>query len=242
MMSGMATEDQIDALYSLPLEDFTAERNALAKELKEAGDKDAAASVKKLAKPTLSAWVVNQLARREPELMQELISIQDRLADPSSASKLRELTGKRRELVTALKRAAGSVLEAGGHGSGSTLQQVSQTLLAGATEEEQQLLAQGRLTRDLSSSGLEQVWGLEAVDPGETDEQQEAERKARAEAEHATKQAAEAQQRASQLATEAERLKTSAEEAERAATAAREEAERLEDAAAAARRAAGLDR
>lgn len=238
----MPIDDHVERLYSLPLEEFTARRNALAKELKESGDKDAAASIKKLAKPTLSAWVVNQLARREPELMQELISIQDRLADPSSATELRELTGKRRELVTRLKSVAASVLDAAGHGSGSTLQQVSQTLLAGATEEEQHLLARGRLTRDLSSSGLEQVWGLEAVDPAGTDEEEEAGRKARAEAEQVTKQAAEAQQRASELAAEAERLKTSAEEAERAAADAREEAERLEDAAGAARRAAGLDR
>jgi hypothetical protein len=44
----------IDELYQLPLDEFTAARNALAKST---GD----ASIKKLEKPSLSAWAVNQL-------------------------------------------------------------------------------------------------------------------------------------------------------------------------------------
>ena len=48
--------DEVDRLYKLPLEEFTAARNDLAKQL---GD----ASVKQLKKPTVPAWTVNQLAR-----------------------------------------------------------------------------------------------------------------------------------------------------------------------------------
>lgn len=239
----VSNEALVDQLYSLPLSKFTERRNALAKELKNSGDKEAAAAVQKLVKPTLAAWVVNQLARREPELMRELISVQDRLASPSSAKDLRELSQERRELVTQLKRAASAVLEQDGHAPGSTtLQQVSQSLLAGATDEEQELLLQGRLTKDLSSSGLEQVWGSEPgqADDDDTDEP-EADLEARQEAENLTKQAAEAQQRASTLAGEVERHRVALQEVEEKATAARAEAEELEDSAAAARRAAGLE-
>ena len=242
----MSYEERVDELYSLPLSEFTERRNALAKELKDSGDKEAAVLVKKLAKPTLAAWAVNQLARREPEAMQELIAVQDRLASASSAKDLRDLTKERRELITRLKRAAGSILEGDGHGAGSTtLQQVSQSLLAGATEEEQQLLLQGRLTRDLSSSGLEQVWGLEPATTGDAEDDEAAddaaERRARQEAEDLTRRAAEAQQRAGSLEADVDRLQAALEEARTKATRARTEAEELEDRAAAARRAAGLE-
>ena len=237
----MEIDNRIDQLYGLPLGEFTERRNAAAKEIKDAGDKDTAAAVKKLAKPTLAAWVVNQLARREPQLMQELISVQDRLASTASAKDLRELTHARRELVSKLKRSASKILEEGDYGTGAaTLQHVSQTLLAGATEEEQQLLLEGRLTRDLSSSGLEQVWGFEAAEvDGAEDE--EAGREARQEAEDLTKQAAEAQQRALALEAEVERLKTALEATEKKAAEARREAQTLDDRAAGARRAAGLE-
>ena len=49
-------ESRIDALFQLPLDEFTAARNALAKE----AGKDAPA-LKQLTKPPVAAWAVNQL-------------------------------------------------------------------------------------------------------------------------------------------------------------------------------------
>ena len=49
-------DDEIDALYRLPLAEFVAARNALARR---AGDR--AAAVKGLARPATAAWAVNQL-------------------------------------------------------------------------------------------------------------------------------------------------------------------------------------
>ena len=64
----MATSsaDAIDQLYQLSLDEFTAARNALAKQR---GD----AAIKKLEKPTLAAWAVNQLYWRERKLYDEVI-------------------------------------------------------------------------------------------------------------------------------------------------------------------------
>jgi hypothetical protein len=53
----------LDELYGLPPDEFMARRDALAKELKAAGDKDAAAEVKKQHKPTQAAHALNRLAR-----------------------------------------------------------------------------------------------------------------------------------------------------------------------------------
>src|SRR3954465_6716390 len=71
-MTGGADERSAQ-LYGLPLEDFTVERNALAAELRAAGDGPGAASVKALRKPTAAAWAVNQLVRAEPDLVEALL-------------------------------------------------------------------------------------------------------------------------------------------------------------------------
>jgi hypothetical protein len=57
----------VDRLFSVPLEDFVAERKQVAKELREAGEREAAAEVAKLPKPTPPAWALNRLARDEPD-------------------------------------------------------------------------------------------------------------------------------------------------------------------------------
>lgn len=58
-MATPSLDSQIDALYALPLEAFTAARNALAKSLK--GDAASVSLVKSLAKPTQIPWAVNLL-------------------------------------------------------------------------------------------------------------------------------------------------------------------------------------
>lgn len=57
----------IDQLAAVPLDEFVAERKRLAKELRGAGDREGAAEVAKLAKPTPPAWALNHLAREEPQ-------------------------------------------------------------------------------------------------------------------------------------------------------------------------------
>ena len=51
----------VDDLFTLPLDEFTAARNALAGRLKKAGKTAEAEQVKGLGKPPVSAWAVNQL-------------------------------------------------------------------------------------------------------------------------------------------------------------------------------------
>src|SRR4051812_44776528 len=54
----------VDDLFALDPSEFTAARDRLVAELREAGDKGAAAEVKALRRPTVTAWALNQLARR----------------------------------------------------------------------------------------------------------------------------------------------------------------------------------
>ena len=52
---------ELDALYTAPLDQFVARRDALAKRLKEAGAADESRRVKSLRKPSVVAWAINRL-------------------------------------------------------------------------------------------------------------------------------------------------------------------------------------
>ena len=87
--------------------EYTARRDALAKELRGAGDKDAAAEVKALTRPTMSLWAVlvagadADLAREAMDATAELVRVQGQSSDRAA---LTSATTRRRaamELVVA---------------------------------------------------------------------------------------------------------------------------------------------
>jgi hypothetical protein len=91
-----------DRLYALPLGEFTPARDAAAKEQ---ADKDLAAAVKALRKPSVAAWAVNLLVRREGDQIDQVLALGDSLraaAESMSADDLRSLTRQRRQLTNAL--------------------------------------------------------------------------------------------------------------------------------------------
>src|SRR5215467_11730128 len=67
-------KDEVDALFKLPLAEFTGVRNSLAARLKRDGCADDASLVKALAKPSVSAWAVNQLHWKHPEAFDRLLA------------------------------------------------------------------------------------------------------------------------------------------------------------------------
>ena len=96
------------ALYELPPEVFTAARNALAKELKAAGDKEAAAAVAKLRRPSVGAWALNQVARQQPYLIETALEAGAALRAASDAAASGNAKGLRE--ATAAERAAGQAV------------------------------------------------------------------------------------------------------------------------------------
>jgi hypothetical protein len=62
-----------DELYGLPQDEFTPARDARAKKLK--ADKELAAAVKRLKKPSVAAWVVNLFVRRESAQVEQVIAV-----------------------------------------------------------------------------------------------------------------------------------------------------------------------
>lgn len=77
-------ENAVDRLQAVPLEDFVAERKRLAKELRDAGDRESAATLAKLPKPTPPAWALNRLAREEPGLLGAWLEAAEALRDAST--------------------------------------------------------------------------------------------------------------------------------------------------------------
>ena len=154
---------EIDRLYALPLEEFTAERDELAKRLRKDGDREAAAAVKALKKPSVAAWAVNQVRRDRPddvrrllEVTKELHRVYAKLSSAGARERLEEAAEMQRELIRLLARCAAQLLEAGGHNaSEATLGKVADTFRAAALDEElREQLSEGRVVRERRAAGL----------------------------------------------------------------------------------------
>lgn len=160
-------------LYGLPLERFTEERNALAKELRRSGERDQAAQVSKLRKPSVAAWAVNQVVRtqkRDVEAMfkagDALVQVQaDLLAGGGDPGSLRRAVEAERAAADALVDHARGLLSAGGTElSPAALEQVKETLHAAALDEGARTqVSAGCLGRELRHVGL----GALAGGPGD---------------------------------------------------------------------------
>jgi hypothetical protein len=99
-------EEAADRLYGLPLEDFVAERTAAAKALRKEGDKESAAAVAKLPKPSQVAWVANQLGRAgADDLLAAGEAMREAQLGGGGRDALREATAAHRAAVEELLRA-----------------------------------------------------------------------------------------------------------------------------------------
>ena len=167
-------EGRIDELYGLPLERFTAERDALAKELASAGDRDGAARVKALRKPVVAAWAVNLLAREDPDGVKELIelggtlrSAHRRAVSGGDVEPFRVATEERRQLVRTLTRAAEAIVERDGGAPGAATDAIAGTLEAATVDEETgELLRSGRLTKPVRPPATFSGAGLRVLEGG----------------------------------------------------------------------------
>ena len=155
-------EDDIDALFRLPLAEFTGERNALAARLKKEGRRDDADRVKLLAKPSVSAWAVNQLYWDHREAFAQLMASGKRLRPAGKVQSMRDSLDARREALVELSDLAGELLrEAGSNPSPDTLRRVTTTLEAmSAHALHSDGPTPGRLTHDLDPPSFDSLASL----------------------------------------------------------------------------------
>jgi hypothetical protein len=156
-------DKELDRLYGFPLAEFTRARDELARELRKGGDAEAADEVKALAKPPISAWAVNQLARQERMQVRSLLTAgehmrkaQAEVLGGAGPEELQEPLQRQREAAAALVESAKGVLSSAGHATtDATLDRIRGTLTAAATDlDGAELLERGRLTKDLEPAGF----------------------------------------------------------------------------------------
>jgi len=155
---------EIDDLYGLGLDRFIPERASLVRELRSRGDREQAAKVAGLRKPSVAAWAVNQLVRTQRREVDELFAAGDALRDVhagvlakrAAPRDLRAAAEREREAVDALVVTARGLLSSGGHElSPATIERVSETLHAAALDDEARgEVSEGRLVRELRHAGL----------------------------------------------------------------------------------------
>jgi hypothetical protein len=157
-----ALDAEIDELFQLPLEAFTAARNALAK-----GAGGQAAAIKALGKPPIAAWAANKLYWQDPERYEALVEastqmrkthravIEGRKGDLRAAGREHEAA-----LDAALKATLALLKDAGQPATDTTRHAILNTLRALPSEE-----PPGRLTRALTPGGFEMLAGVSAAAP-----------------------------------------------------------------------------
>jgi hypothetical protein len=220
-------EKAASELYGLPPGEFTGARDARAKELRAAGEREAANEVKGLRKPTVAAWALNQLSRRRSKDLDRLLTAgerlraaQEELLAGGDRSALQEAAAGERELVAKLSADAAAMAgEAGERGSGLQ-EKVAETLHAAALDEETAAeLRAGLLTREREAIG-----GFGAAGGGPAPPKRPARRSARKEPARAKGDGA-ARQRLAAARTDERHALRELEAAERAVEHAQERAE-----------------
>jgi hypothetical protein len=154
------SDERVARLYGLPLEEFTSERNRLAAELRAEGDAETAAQVKALRKPTAAAWVVNQLARAEPDLVEALLGAGGELrqahrqaASGRGAAQLRTAAEAERTAVETLLARAPAVL--GRQLTPALVDSIRNSLHSASSDDDaRELVRTGTLTTELRPVGL----------------------------------------------------------------------------------------
>lgn len=107
-----------DELYGLPAGDFVAARDDRAQRARAQGDRESAAAIRKLRRPSTSAWLANMLVRHRPDDVRDLTELGDalRAAQAGLAGEdIRRLGERRRRLVDRLLPEARALADELGH-------------------------------------------------------------------------------------------------------------------------------
>ena len=162
-MAPRRLETDIDQLYQLPLEAFTSARNTLART---AGAD--AADVRKLAKPPITAWAVNQLYWKQRDIYDALIEAATAVRKTHKMilggrrADLRESAKEYEQALDAALKATLAILQDAGHpATDSSRQTILTTLRALPTDG-----TPGRLTETLQPGGFEMLQGLSIAGGG----------------------------------------------------------------------------
>jgi hypothetical protein len=162
MHSVVDVESVAEELYGLPVEEFTAARDAQSASARKDGDRDLAAAIKKLSRPTTAAWLANLLVRERTQQIEELLELGAAMREAQAdlaADQMRALATQRRQIVSALGREAASLANDGGNRVSRAIREEMEGTLEAALADPVagEALRSGRLTTSLRYTGLGSV-------------------------------------------------------------------------------------
>lgn len=161
-------QDDVNALFKLPLAEFTGARNDLAARLKREGRANDSNLVKALVKPSISAWTVNQLHWNHREAFDRLLSTSQRFRQSQTShpgARMADLRGSldaRGEALSQLSDLATVLLRKAGHNpTPDTIHRITTTLEAlSAHATPSDGPTPGRLSQDVDPPGFESLASL----------------------------------------------------------------------------------
>ena len=165
-------DQRLDELYRERPEDFVATRDELVKELRADGDRDGAERLKKLRRPTATAWLINRVALDSPELLDGFAAasraVEDAQrraleGDEEATTEWRAAAAREREATAAVAGAAERAARDAGHpASPRALELLVETLRAASGDPGlRDRVLGGRVEREQSAATL----GLPALAP-----------------------------------------------------------------------------
>jgi hypothetical protein len=158
----------LDELYASDPGDFVATRKRLATDLRAAGDTGGAKELQAARRPSTAAWALNQLARREADLVDELLERSSELqaaqtrAGSGPPETLREAMRAHRTALDQATAAALAIL--GDRANDGFRSEIVSTLRSASAEADTGgLLRAGRLIREAEFQGFPEATGLTLV-------------------------------------------------------------------------------
>ncbi len=225
----------IRRLFEVPPAEFTATRNALVRELRDAGKADEAKEVAAVRKPPATLWIANQLGPRRRAEMQALIDATRAVAKAQAGGHgdLREAMQAQREALQKAMDAVPALAKEIDARVTPELQRRVQTTVQSAATADPDALLEGTLQRELEATGFGELLGKVPLAPQRAHKAHPTPAPVHDKAAEAAVRHAEAErQRALKAAEhEAQRLDKHARAAEEKAAKAEQEAARLRKAA-----------
>ena len=161
-------DSAVEQLYGAPIGEFMVRRTALVAEAKRLGDKELAAGIGTLRKPSVAAGIINTVVRGRPDVREALEHVGARLRAAQATmhgTALTALRPDRDRLIEDFLAAAREVAR----GFGQTLTpaaaaEIRDTVIAAiASEQAAVAVTSGHLTRSLSYSGFGEVDLADAI-------------------------------------------------------------------------------
>ena len=155
----MDLERATEELYRVTPARFTSARDAMAAAARDVGQRELAASLKKLRKPSVGAWLANLLVSEQSSDVEHLVDLGAELRMPKrkvEGDQIRRVSKEKGDVVSKLVRDATSKASREGQSvSASAMLELEATLDAAfADPQAAEMLLQGHLSSGLHYSGL----------------------------------------------------------------------------------------